>query len=80
MNEDERMDQVMGLAENIAALLDVAMVNGMSVEDTTGVLAVLLFAGADADPDDELVVRINSPEAGVVQSVHIRVRPRPIEA
>lgn len=80
LDDDERTDQMMKLAENVAALLDVAMVNGMSVMETSGVLAVLLYAGIEANPEDELVVRLQGTNEGAVKQVHIRVRPRPIEA
>ena len=80
LSEEERNEKLNTLAENLAALLDAAHATGLEPGDITGVLGVLLHAGLDTSPGEEVVVRLHMPSPGIIESVRMLVRQEPIEA
>ena len=80
LSHEERVEKLNTLAENLAALLDAAHAAGLEPKDITGVLGVLLHAGLDTSPGEEVVVRLHISSPGVIESVRFLVRLEPIEA
>ena len=63
-------DPLIELAENIAALLDLAQVRGASQDEVLGVLAVLIYAGTDT-PEGRIVLDMEHTQDKMV----LQIRP-----